>query len=225
MAVRDDFAPGEVLAAADLNDTFASKLPYSYGTATPSTTTSGFLWYDSNSTPPIPKYWNGSAFGNLTPSGGLELIDAETFSAVSSVSINNCFSSTYQNYLVLINGVASTYVACNIRLRVSGSDNSTANSYRSQRISANSTTVGGLAATNSFLEVCELQTTKNLVVLHVFSPFEATVTNTHTSNQVYNGALLQYGGSHNQATSYDGFTFYPASGTTTGTIRIYGYKD
>lgn len=66
MAVRDDFAPGEVLAAADLNDTFASKLPYSFGTATPSTTDSGFLWYDSNSTPAQPKFWNGSSFISLT---------------------------------------------------------------------------------------------------------------------------------------------------------------
>lgn len=31
MAVRDDFAPGEVLAAADLNDTFASKLDLAGG--------------------------------------------------------------------------------------------------------------------------------------------------------------------------------------------------
>lgn len=67
MAVRDDFTAGEVLAAADLNDTFASKLPYSYGTATPSTTDSGFLWYDSNSTPAATKFWDGSAF---VPFGG-----------------------------------------------------------------------------------------------------------------------------------------------------------
>ena len=31
MAVRDDFAPGEVLAAADLNDTFAAKLDIAGG--------------------------------------------------------------------------------------------------------------------------------------------------------------------------------------------------
>jgi hypothetical protein len=31
MAIRDDFAPGEVLAAADLNDTFGSKLPIAGG--------------------------------------------------------------------------------------------------------------------------------------------------------------------------------------------------
>jgi hypothetical protein len=62
MAVRDDFTAGEVLAAADLNDTFASKPPFAYGTATPSTTVEGFIWYDENDTPPSPKFWDGSAF-------------------------------------------------------------------------------------------------------------------------------------------------------------------
>jgi hypothetical protein len=33
MAIRNDFAPGEVLAAADLNDTFGSKLTYPSGGA------------------------------------------------------------------------------------------------------------------------------------------------------------------------------------------------
>jgi hypothetical protein len=62
MAVRDDFTAGEVLAAADLNDTFASKPPFAYGTATPSTTVEGFIFYDENDTPPTPKFWDGSAF-------------------------------------------------------------------------------------------------------------------------------------------------------------------
>jgi ABC-type phosphate/phosphonate transport system substrate-binding protein len=76
MAVRDDFAPGEVLAAADLNDTFASKLPYSYGTATPITTVDGFLWYDENDTPPTPKFWDGSAFQALTSGKILQVVRA-----------------------------------------------------------------------------------------------------------------------------------------------------
>jgi hypothetical protein len=46
-----------------------SKLPFSFGTATPTTTTSGFLWYDSTGAPskPTPKFWDGSAF---VPLGG-----------------------------------------------------------------------------------------------------------------------------------------------------------
>ncbi|HEY7822959.1 MAG TPA: hypothetical protein VIG24_09010, partial [Acidimicrobiia bacterium] len=52
--------------AQEVSDQLASKLPYSYGTATPSTTESGFLWYDSNSTPAEVKFWDGAAFQGLT---------------------------------------------------------------------------------------------------------------------------------------------------------------
>jgi len=62
MAIRNDFTAGEVLAAADLNDTFGSRVPFAYGTATPTTTTDGFIFYDENLTPPAPKFWDGSAF-------------------------------------------------------------------------------------------------------------------------------------------------------------------
>jgi hypothetical protein len=86
MAVRDDFAPGEVLASADLNDTFASKLPYSFGTATPSTTDSGFLWYDSNSTPAAPKFWDGAAFQALTSGKILQVVRATDSTQRSTTS-------------------------------------------------------------------------------------------------------------------------------------------
>jgi hypothetical protein len=77
MAVRNDFTAGEVLAAADLNDTFASKLAYSYGTAEPTTTIDGFVWFDENTTPPTPKYWDGSAFQTFS-AGPADFSDAAT---------------------------------------------------------------------------------------------------------------------------------------------------
>jgi hypothetical protein len=79
MAVRDDFTAGEVLAAADLNDTFASKPPFAYGTATPSTTVEGFIWYDENDTPPTAKFWDGSAFEPFSSgAGNADFSDAAT---------------------------------------------------------------------------------------------------------------------------------------------------
>ena len=68
MAVRDDFAAGEVLAAADLNDTFASKPAATYGTAEPSSPATGDIWYDSNDDPATPKFYDGTEFVNF-PSG------------------------------------------------------------------------------------------------------------------------------------------------------------
>ena len=76
MAIRNDFTAGEVLAAADLNDTFASKVPYAYGTATPSTTVDGFVWYDENETPPAPKFWDGAAFQALGGGKVLQVVRA-----------------------------------------------------------------------------------------------------------------------------------------------------
>jgi hypothetical protein len=86
MAVRDDFTAGEVLAAADLNDTFASKPPFAYGTATPSTTVEGFIWYDENDTPPAPKFWDGSAFETFGGGKVLQVVSGTTSTGASTTS-------------------------------------------------------------------------------------------------------------------------------------------
>jgi hypothetical protein len=86
MAVRDDFTAGEVLAAADLNDTFASKPPFAYGTATPSTTVEGFIFYDENVTPPAPKFWDGSAFQSFGGGKVLQVVRATDTTLRSTTS-------------------------------------------------------------------------------------------------------------------------------------------
>ena len=79
MAIRDDFTAGEVLAAADLNDTFASKPPFAYGTATPTTTVEGFIWYDEGDTPPTAYFWDGTEFQPFNSGvGNADFSDAAT---------------------------------------------------------------------------------------------------------------------------------------------------
>jgi len=63
-------------AGEQLSDRFAAKLPYSYGTATPTTSDDGFLWYDENDTPPTPKFWDGAAFQALTSGKILQIVRA-----------------------------------------------------------------------------------------------------------------------------------------------------
>jgi len=63
-------------AGEQLSDRFAAKLPYSYGTATPTATDDGFLWYDENDTPPTPKFWDGAAFQALTSGKILQIVRA-----------------------------------------------------------------------------------------------------------------------------------------------------
>jgi hypothetical protein len=116
MAVRDDFTAGEVLAAADLNDTFASKPPFAYGTATPSTTVEGFIWYDENDTPPAPKFWDGSAFETFGGGKVLQVVratDATTRSTTSAsyVDANISVTITPQKSTSAIIVIWSAYTA------------------------------------------------------------------------------------------------------------------
>lgn len=68
----------------ELSTALAQKLPYSYGTATPSTSVDGFLWYDENDTPPTPKFWDGSSF--IALSNNPYLAYSETTAGVSTTS-------------------------------------------------------------------------------------------------------------------------------------------
>jgi hypothetical protein len=64
------------------------------------------------------------------PSAGLTLINTTSFSGVASQSINDVFSTTYDNYLVLVEGVGSGASSdLNFRLRVGGADASGATDY------------------------------------------------------------------------------------------------
>jgi len=228
MAIRSDFSAGEVLSAADLNDTFASKVPYAYGTATPSTTVDGFVWYDENETPPAPKFWDGAAFQAVSTPGGLVHIATESFSAVSSVSLNGVFTSAYADYLLIGTVLGSTNNGLLQRLRASGTDNSTASSYISTSIWANSTTPSATSfASNYFGGVDVLSSTIQM-------SFRQTLIN--PAGSVNTHWLFDQGGRgsrtglttgyHNQNASYDGITFYTSDGTNmTGTIRVYGYQN
>ena len=92
MAVRDDFAPGEVLAAADLNDTFASKPTKSSGTTEPASPATGDIWYDTNDTPPTAKFYDGTAFQPFS-------------SGVGNADFSNAATGTYTE-----SGISYKYV-------------------------------------------------------------------------------------------------------------------
>ena len=80
MAVRDDFSAGEVLAAADLNDTFASKPTKTSSATEPTSPAEGDLWFDENTTPPTAKFYDGTSW--------------QTFSA-GAANFSNAATGTY----------------------------------------------------------------------------------------------------------------------------------
>jgi hypothetical protein len=162
--------------------------------------------------------------------GTVSATGAVTFSGASSVSINDVFSATYTHYRVIANAVNSGDSGANFRFRVAGSD-ATSGDYFVQKNyisnSVNPTKTGATSATT--IDLGPLWTGYNSYAYDIFNPFVTTrsqiIGNSFSLNSFSSWEGLTTFALLNTATSYTGFTFYPASGTMTGSIRVYGYKD
>jgi hypothetical protein len=158
-------------------------------------------------------------------------ITDSTFSAASSVSVNNCFTSTYANYKIVIHGTGSESAGSfvDMRLRVSGADNSTANYFYSYSTVNNSGTAADVGAgSQTVWRVFSAGTLQNGCEITVTTP---QLTELHSINAIFSmaspatGITGRSGGTFNTATSFDGFSLIPVTGTITGTLRVYGYRN
>jgi len=162
-------------------------------------------------------------------SGALTFITSSTFSGSSTVNIDNCFSSTYENYVILVNLTNGNSSAGNVditvQLRSGGSNNTTSNyAYSFVYNSWNSTGVnaGGTGLSNGYIGYTA-QNSRINGVLDMFSPY-STQNTTWYSN--YMAGLLRSGvaiGTFNATTSFDGISI--SGGSMTGTIRVYGVSN
>jgi len=117
-------------------------------------------------------------------------------------------------------------VNINLRFRSAGTDN-TASTYQFTE----SYTAGGAYTSSRSLATNTIRLTPNigavaaLYGLELYNPNAAADTQLF-SNSPFTGAVLFMSvGGFSGSTVFDGFTLYPASGTITGTIQVFGYKD
>jgi len=159
---------------------------------------------------------------------GFSLISTTTIgSAVSSVTVSSAFSSTYDNYLILLDGgVASTNIEIQLQLGATTSGYKASHIYMttdSTTITGSSTNAGSNFPVAGYGSVNTLNARINL-----FGPNAAKYTNMHFQavrsvdagrNAVGQGLLAN-------TTQYTAFTLLASTGTMTGgTIRVYGYKN
>jgi len=156
-------------------------------------------------------------------------------SAVSTVSLNGCFTSAYDSYRIIYAPLSSSATGSNlnIRFRTGGTDNTTS----SYGWTGNATNFAGAAsqvfgATQSSMFIgygsYPSQSYGNYAI-DVFDPFLAQFTFLESQGiGVASGGntfRTNLGGLFSNATSFDGISFIPNAGTLTGgTIRVYGYK-
>lgn len=171
------------------------------------------------------------------PSQGLVYITSATFSAASSVNVDNCFSATYDHYYIKIESNGDNAAGGNhVQLRASGSNDSTSN-YDRQRIDADSTSVSAARQTgttyftnaggyriNASLTGSYVRSWTELWISH---PYSAQNTRAYVNNSATSGAgadiAIQFTSyTHNVASAFDGFTAYPSGGIFTGSLVVYG---
>jgi hypothetical protein len=161
-------------------------------------------------------------------SSGLTLILAQTIgTGVSSVNVTSAFSSTYDNYKILVSGgVGSADAQLALKL------GSTTTGYYAFQISgsysAATVTGGNYSNTANFAGAGIVTTASISGDFDLQNPNAAK--NTHyksawaQSNTAGTANTVQ--GYLANATQYTDFTLTPGSGTLTGgTIRVYGYKN
>ena len=171
-----------------------------------------------------------TALEYTTPAGGagLVFINKTDFSATSITSINNVFTTTYNNYRIMIVGASTTGTAAEvtIRMRVGGADTST--NYSSQRAYWNGASSGQSAdlfgTDESYIgDIGNSSTLGAVINLDISSPYLVTPTAlTSTSTRSGAGFLTLTGGNQTAATSFTGISINFAQ-TSTGSVYIYGY--
>lgn len=159
-----------------------------------------------------------------TPSsGGLVFINRTSFSASASASVNDVFSSTYDNYKLVIYASGDSTRDFQLRLRVGGTDNSGASNYLWHRDSSFSSTSLDTDRTDSYWNVGVTDTVAKFpAIVELGNPFLAETTGIAAVGGRHTLTMTMTG-YHNQATSYTGFTFFPNAGNLTGSVSVYGY--
>ena len=160
---------------------------------------------------------------------GLVHLKTETFSNASTVSINNVFSSTYDNYRILFSNMtcATSDQGLSFRLRASGTD-FTGSNYEKQEINGNGTSVGASRASGNSLNIGTISPSlRNSITMDLMNPYLAVPKTGHSHNMYTltgTGTLVRTM-AHvlNTSSAYDGFTFF-AGTNITGTVQVYGYK-
>jgi hypothetical protein len=168
---------------------------------------------------------------------GLTLITSQTLSAVNSVSIDSCFTTTYDNYLVMASVVISSGANVQVRMRAGGSTNSTSDyDFFNERVRYDNTIAiadTGLAQSswNYMGSIGSAAGYYSTIALNFFGPklarnttLRGMVNEISTSSSVF--AQYNSVGNFRSSTQFDGFYLaMTGAPTMTGEIRVYGYQN
>jgi len=170
---------------------------------------------------------------SVTISGGTasaNQVGTVSFSGVTTLSLDNVFTTTYTNYRILLNAFPSGGTYVSYRLRAAGTDNSSA-VYSTQILQAVSGAMSSpLESNQSTGHFGYFESYDQQAAVDIFNPKLAKTTRAISlSNRGRNGGgsvlfVQTYTSIFDGTNQFDGLTLIFAS-STAGTITVYGYND
>jgi hypothetical protein len=172
------------------------------------------------------QYYDGSAWQTLV-TGGLTLIKTQTIgTGVSSVTVTGAFSSTYENYRVIVTEFATSGTGNVLRLRLAVGNTYSGTQLRYVNTSA---TTNNMAFTNDpAFYLGYSNTTKNNLVVDIFAPNLASQTSISAQQSGWSTGVGVYSSvttaTDSNAAAHTDFVLDSNTGTWTGgTVYVYGY--
>ena len=168
-----------------------------------------------------------SILNTYAMNSGLVWISSTTVgSAVSTVTVTNAFSATYDSYRIVVRGITPTAQDSFMIMMGSGATTNHYSSMYYDLYSGGST--GTVRTSNTGKIYCALNesgNTNSSFAIDVHNPYLSVATQVHGTfaGRAYQGWC---GGFQNQNTSFTSFTIATdGAGTMTGgTIQLYGYR-
>jgi len=155
--------------------------------------------------------------------GGWVLVSSQTPSSASSVIFNNVFTASNQMYAIVWRLSASAGDAFYLRMRLSGTDDTSSN-YAFQWHEAAGTSIDANRSTaQNTLRFSSVNTGQSWGVLYVMNPAAAgpTFFLADSAWALTAPIVAKRGGGHNVSTAYDGITLYPGSGNVSGRVSLF----
>jgi hypothetical protein len=217
-----------------------------YSTGAPSDT--GVVWLDTDATGPLVPLagTTGQYLGKASnadydvswqsvPNPGLTLISTTSFTSVGSQTLPaNTFSSTYDDYYIIIKQTANATDDTDVYIRLRDDATNAITNYKYERQYNLSSTIGsdrdvlGTTFWPVFADNDNALPNYNTAVIKLFRPNLASPTVMHSEviSEINSGGLLHnnFMGVHTTASAYDTLDIIVSTGTISGSAVVYGFN-
>lgn len=174
--------------------------------------------------------YNGTSWvtwGTAPITGGLVRVGGSNFTNQSTVSYDNVFTSTYENYMIIARLVPTAALNITMRLRASSSDNSTSN-YNDARwewyITGTGNNVTASGTSWFFIQDDGATGVGYTGALTVYAPQLAQQTYcTGFTQRTVNTLGMTHTKRFAATTQFDGFSLICSTSNMSGSINVYGF--